>query len=415
MPQLAPDARHGELRAGRSPWDASGRPPRRPIDRDLRCDVLVVGAGITGAMLAEHLTGLGRDVVILDRQKPGMGSTLASTAMLQWEIDRSLLQLTELHGFEAAAGIYRKSFHAVQALREHVARLGLDCAYRPRPTLYLAAGTGEGEKELRAECGLRERAGLPTRYLPYTTLLGEYGIAREAALESLGSAEADPVCLAHQLLDVAIQRGARLHDGEATRFETAKDGVAVELDDGPAIEARKVVLATGYVMPDCVRAEAHAPSASWAMATRPQLPSALWPNGALIWEDAVPYAYLRTTADHRVIIGGEDVKGLIDPEKREALTAEKVVRLQRKLETLFPTIDTAVDYAWSGAFGETADGLPLIGPVPGRPSLFAAYGYGGNGITFSFMAARMIARLIEGQGEKGDELLAIDRDVPTVR
>ena len=32
--------------------------------------------------------------------------------------------------------------------------------------------------------------------------------------------------------------------------------------------------------------------------------------------------------------------------------------------------------------------LPLIGPVPGKNGIFAAYGYGGNGITFSYLAAR---------------------------
>jgi NADPH-dependent 2,4-dienoyl-CoA reductase/sulfur reductase-like enzyme len=43
---------HDDLRAGRSPWNADGRPLRRPLDADRRCDVLVVGAGITGAMAA---------------------------------------------------------------------------------------------------------------------------------------------------------------------------------------------------------------------------------------------------------------------------------------------------------------------------------------------------------------------------
>ncbi|WP_442063265.1 hypothetical protein, partial [Rhizobium johnstonii] len=35
----------------------------------------------------------------------------------------------------------------------------------------------------------------------------------------------------------------------------------------------------------------------------------------------------------------------------------------------------------------TVDGLPLIGPVPETPHVFAAYGYGGNGITFSYLSS----------------------------
>jgi glycine/D-amino acid oxidase-like deaminating enzyme len=406
-------ARHDDLRSGRSPWDSRGRPKRAEIDHDVRCDVLVVGAGITGSMVAEHLTSLGRSVVVIDREKSGVGSTVASTAMLQWEIDRSLAELTEFYGFEAAAHVYRKSFRAVQALRDHVTTLNLACAFRPRPSLLLADGEGGGEeggeKTLRTEASLRERAGLPTRFLDHAALLAAYGVAREAALESMGSAEADPVCLAHGLLAVALQRGARLYDGEAVAFESVVSGVAVALREGPVIEARHVVLATGYVMPDIVPADLHIPSSSWAVATVPQSPEALWPQGALIWEDATPYAYLRTTMDHRIIIGGEDERGLVDSDEREALTPSKIERLQHKLGTLFPGVDRTVDYAWSGAFGETQDGLPLIGPVPGHPSVYAAYGYGGNGITFSFLAAHMLARLMSGRHERWDERFALDR------
>ena len=122
--------------------------------------------------------------------------------------------------------------------------------------------------------------------------------------------------------------------------------------------------------------------------------------------------YKRQTEDNRIIIGGEDEPGLVDPDRRQALTAGKVERLQEKLHSLFPEVDPTADYAWSGAFSETKDGLPLIGPVPGQPGLFAAYGYGGNGITFSFLAARMLARQMEGGQEAWDEQVALDRPPP---
>jgi glycine/D-amino acid oxidase-like deaminating enzyme len=403
---------HDDLRAGRSPWNADGRPPRRVLDCDRRCDALVVGAGITGAMVAEHLSSLGYDVTILDREKPGLGSTVASTAMLQWEIDRSLTELTDLYGFEAAALTYSKSFQAVQALQSHVATLGLHCLLRPRETLYLSNGSGSGAVILQREADLRARAGLPSRFLDHRALLADFGIEREAALLSAGSAEADPVCLAHQLLRAALARGAMLFDGEAAGFETAPEGVAVQLADGPVIEAANVILATGYVMPNIVRSVLNQPSASWALATRPQRPELLWPRGALIWEDADPYSYLRTTADRRIIIGGEDDPNAVEPEPREAAMDAKIGLLLGKLHILFPGIEANADYAWSGVFGETPDGLPLIGPLPGHHRLFAAYGYGGNGITFSFLAARIVARQMRGLSEAWDERLALDRPGP---
>ena len=75
-------------------------PAGQPLERNTRCDVAIVGGGITGALLAEHLTAMGRDVVLIDREREGFGSTAASTAMLQWEIDLSLRDLAALYGFD---------------------------------------------------------------------------------------------------------------------------------------------------------------------------------------------------------------------------------------------------------------------------------------------------------------------------
>ena len=74
------DTEQADLRGGRSPWFAkSGHPSRLEMGENLRCDALIVGAGITGSLVAERLTRQGLDVVIVDREFPGHGSTAAST------------------------------------------------------------------------------------------------------------------------------------------------------------------------------------------------------------------------------------------------------------------------------------------------------------------------------------------------
>ena len=69
-----------------------------------------------------------------------------------------------------------------------------------------------------------------------------------------------------------------------------------------------------------------------------------------------------------------------------------------------------IEFRWAGTFDTTADGLPLIGPVPGAKGVFAAYGYGGNGITFSFLAAQLIGDLIAGSTLPPPNDFALDRD-----
>jgi hypothetical protein len=157
------DTEQAELRGGQSPWYATTKQAARlHLSDNIKCDALIVGGGITGSLIAERLTRQGLDVVIIDRELPGRGSTVASTSMLLWEIDRSLTQLTEIYGFDRASRAYRASLDAVAGLRSLVRHLGISCELRDKQSLYLAVDD-TGKKLLR-EHELRERAGLPVSF-----------------------------------------------------------------------------------------------------------------------------------------------------------------------------------------------------------------------------------------------------------
>ena len=63
---------------------------------------------------------------------------------------------------------------------------------------------------------------------------------------------------------------------------------------------------------------------------------------------------------------------------------------------IFPRIDFEPHYAWTGNFGDSETGLPVIGLAPGYKRVYAALGFGGNGFTFSMLAAQIISRAITG-------------------
>jgi glycine/D-amino acid oxidase-like deaminating enzyme len=327
--------------------------------------------------------------------------------MLLWEIDRSLTELTRIYGFERASRVYTASLHAVAGLVSLTHQLGIPCELREKNSLYLAAGhTG---KALQEEQRLRERAGLPGDFLDHGKLLDIFGIARAGAIVSPGAADSDPAQLARGMLRVALARGARIFEAEATCFGPSTRSTSIELMNGRHIEARSVILATGYVMPSIVHSTIQKVSSSWAIATKPQ-PQNLWKGGALIWEDSRDYLYARTTSAGRIIIGGEDSAEVIAPDVRDQLIPEKARALTQKLAALWPSASTDIEFRWSGTFDTTSDGLPLIGPVPGLKGVYAAYGYGGNGITFSFLAAQLIGDLIAGSTSQLVNDFALDRD-----
>jgi len=182
--------------------------------------------------------------------------------------------------------------------------------------------------------------------------------------------------------------------------------VRVETRSGHTITARHVVLATGYELLETAQDRRHQIISTWAIATKRQKKEALWPGEALIWEASDPYLYLRTTHDGRIICGGED-EDFADEARRDALLGAKTDRIARKLGKLLPGIDPEPEFAWAGSFGATATGLPLIGPLPGKPRVLALMGYGGNGITFSRIAAELIRSYLADEADTDADIFAL--------
>lgn len=399
-------ARKLDLRTGKPVWLAYRAPsvPTARLARDIRTDVLIIGMGISGAMIAERLAAAGMDVIAIDRRGPMEGSTAATTALVQFEIDVPLEKLSRRLGRIDAERAWQRSRLAIVGLKARIVEDRLSCGLAERPSLYLAGDVLDADG-LKTEAEARKRAGLHATFLSRAALNERFGIRREAAILSQGNLALDPRKLTASLLNRAAAFGARLHAPvEATTIEHSSSGVLVATGDGPTITAKAVVLATGYeLMRDAPAAE-HRIISTWAIATRRQK-SATWPEQALVWEASDPYLYARTLPDGRVVCGGEDEE-FVDAERRDALIAGKSRRIAARLKKLFPGIDSTAEFAWAGAFGTTATGLPFMGAVPRKPRLLAVMGYGGNGITYSQIASEVVSAALLGKTDSDADLFA---------
>jgi glycine/D-amino acid oxidase-like deaminating enzyme len=390
--------RKRDLRDGDAVWTTFAVPKilGARLHRSVRTDVAVVGAGISGAMIAQSLAQVGKRLLIVDRRRAALlGSTAASTALLQFELDTPLTKLSASIGTRKAAKVWIASREAVNELRTRSHELGIKAHFKSRPSLYLAGNVLDANG-LKREVAQRQRFGLASEYLDRKMLRRHFGIDRAAALLSHGNAEANPVELAAGYLRKAMSAGAHFHaPHNIVNIECGRRGTTLLTNDGVHIEARHVVFCTGYELVKIVPQTNNKIQSTWAIATRPQ-PQAIWPQKALIWEASEPYLYLRATTDGRVICGGED-EDFADTEKRDALTPQKTKRLEKRLHRLFPNINSRAVVAWTGSFGGSPNGMPTIGAIPGYPRCYAVMGYGGNGITFSMLATKLITAAILGK------------------
>ena len=380
-----------------------------PLQRDLRCDVAVLGGGITGALVADELARHGHDVAVIEQRDIGWGSTAASTALLQYEIDTPMVDLAKRYGEDAAVLAYQACADAIPMLGE-LARPLRDTGFARMKSLYYASSRRH-RRALEDEFALRLRHGFDVEWLSDDDVRTRYGFDAPCAILSGLAASVDPYRLACRLLMRLEKKGVGVFDrSRIDTIETSTRGVTLRSPQGHAVRAKHLVLAAGYANQQWLRKKVARNRSSYAFVTDPIKADALDPlRGLMLWESARPYLYMRSTSDDRLLIGGED--DAIDiPARRDALVDRKAHALMKKVRKLFPDLPLQPTFAWAGTFAETGDGLPFFGPHPQHgPRVHFAMAYGGNGITYSMLGAGLLRALIERRRHPLAALFSFDR------
>ena len=86
------------------------------LQKNIDTEIVVIGGGISGALTSHALMEKGYKVVLLDKRDIAMGSTAATTSMLQYEIDVSLFELAKMIGEEAAVECYKAGIDAIHTI-----------------------------------------------------------------------------------------------------------------------------------------------------------------------------------------------------------------------------------------------------------------------------------------------------------
>lgn len=398
-----------KLRSGLSYWRAiHPEPPPAPRLCDgLRCEVAVLGGGITGALVVYLLIKEGVDAVLIDRRQPSTGSTAASTGLLQYEADVHLVDMIKRLGEDRAVHAYRRGLRAVDEIEALVVELGYPCGFSRRDSLYFASSWWHARR-LRREYECRRDHGFDVRLLRRGQLRNISSLNAPAALHSSGDGQVDPFRLTVALLSGARRFGLRVY-GDSPVLDVRRAPGGFRLRTAMAeVHAEKIVYATGYESGQFLPRELGSRNCTYAAVSQPMTAHEGWPEEMLIWETARPYFYARRSDDGRAIIGGEDTAFASDHE-RDGLVQRKTQRLKDRFERLFPQLNFEPEFAWAGTFAESPDGLPYIGSPPDQPDAYFAVCYGGNGITFGMIAARLIADLCRGRKNPDERAFGFGR------
>lgn len=374
-----------------------------------RCDVAIIGAGITGALIADALVATGRRVIVLDEREPAQGSTAASTALLQYENDTHLADLADMLGAERATLAYRACVQSFALLESRFPELLAQSDYQRLESVYLASNE-RAVGALRAELAARRAIGIHVDWLDEAELRRRFGCQRPAALVSQLAATMDPLRFTRGVLSACARHGIEVYSRTCVdAIEDDASGLLLRIAGGETVRAAHVVVAAGYESERFLPEPVANIDNTFALVTEPLSDARRAAALPQIWESARPYLYLRGTRDGRIMLGGADV-AFKNAVAREALLPRQVRKLAAGYEDLFGEKLPPIAHTWAGSFATTRDGLPFIGRVPGaNPRLQFALCYGGNGITFAVHAGDMVRAGIEGQAHPLDPVFGFGR------
>lgn len=367
------------------------------LKADVACDVAVIGGGITGSLIADELGNNGFDVVVVEQRDVGWGSSAASTALLQYEIDTHMVDLAKQYGEFHALLAYQACADAIIDLRNLAEELG-DVDFAMQESLYYASKRRD-KSALREEFDLRVKHGFDAQWLDTKDIQARFGFKAHGAILTRLAAVVDPYRLTSKLLARLVERGGKVFDRTLIdTMQPAEDGVSLRTPEGYQIHCKHVVIAAGYASQKWLKESVAKNRSSYAFITDPIDESALGLLAStMVWESARPYLYMRTTGDGRLLVGGDD-DDIDIPARRDKRVDSKAKGLSKKVQKLFPELPLPPAFCWGGTFAETADGLPFFGEHPEHgPKVQFAMAYGGNGISYSMIGAGLLRANIEGR------------------
>jgi glycine/D-amino acid oxidase-like deaminating enzyme len=403
------------LRVGRVPWleGHASSAVRFPKYRGtLSADVVIVGGGITGALTAYAFSEAGVRVVLLDAARIGRGSTAASTALLMQEPDTDFRELARRYGRSKARRFWEAIGSATDDLVSLLKRLKISCNLRMRDSIYYTLSADEAA-DLRKEAAARRSAGLEARWLSGAAVRRRTGLAAAGGILMSGNAQLNPYDACIGILRHAVERGARVFEySRARRVEVVPDGVEVKTEAG-SVRARWVLVTTGYATAEFKPlAGRFRMLNTYVIATEPlsgNVRRQLGAGDVMTWDTDRPYHYMRWTEDRRILFGGADKPHGPGRSRHDGLQQGRD-RLRRALEHRYPVLaGRGLDYAWEGLFAQTPDGLPYIGTHRRYPRHLFALGYGGNGMSVAYLAAKILLRRYSGTPAVDDQLFAFRR------
>ena len=367
-----------------------------PLSKDIKCDVLIVGGGFSGISAAAEFLRQGLDVVLLERNIMGGGSSGRSAGFLTPDSELELHQLVRRFGRQAAREIWDAPLLGIERIVNGIKKLDVQCGLMPQDSLFLGIGKSgkeavESELECRKSVGFTDQQTYDEKTLK--SIIGAEGYS--GGIRYGGTYGINPLLCLQGFKDVLIDSGMQVF--ESTALERIEDHTAYTR--GGSVTAKNIIIAVDKLDKSISPLAQEIFHAQTFMSVSAPLTDKelhlLFPNGTQMqcWDSRLVYTYFRLTGDNRLLLGGGSATSTF---LREAYNDATVIkRVIKRFKGHFPFLrDLPFIQFWPGLIDTTRDLLPIIVKPPTHPHLQFILGV--VGLPWASFAGGFAARNVLG-------------------
>ena len=374
-------------------------------------DVVIIGAGLSGAATAYACAAAGLKTLVLEAERIGRGIAGRSAGLLLPEPGPAFRDVEQAHGLRDARTAFESWRRAALDGAALLRRLNVKCGLQPVVPLVIA--DRDDEKRLRREFDARSKAGVDGTWLTRKLLARMTAPDAPAAIRMRDAFTLDPYRACLGLASAAAARGAVICErSRVSKVAFTRKHVDV-IAEGATIRASKAIVTTGTATLEFRQLRRHFKRReSYLVLTEP-MPAAMrkqiGARDTTYRDTREPHRRVRWTDDDRILVGGA-TQDEVPEKKRSEVLVQRTGQLMYELLTMYPVISGLMpEYGWEVVTGETADGLMYVGQHRNYPHHLFALGGGGDSVTGAFLAARILARAAQDASEKEDAVWGFTR------
>ena len=398
MTRIFPDYTYGPGPRAKCWWDETIAAPDWPtFEGEARVDVAIVGGGFTGINAALRLAGAGLSVTVLEAGPPGFGASGRNGGFCCLGGGKiSNAALTRQFGAEGRRAYRAAEMAAIEHVAAQLKLFGIDADTHSKGETVLAHNDRAASHFIKEAASVAEDYGVEPG-IHSAQDLTSMGMATSAARGGLSiplGFALNPRKYLFGIVDAAIAAGATLAaHSRVTSIAPEGDGHVLRTEQGRLRDDRVIIATNGYSSEDLPGwlAARYMPAQSSVLVTRPltqaELEAQGWTSHQMAYDSRNLLHYFRLMPDNRMLFGMRG--GILSSPRVEKLSLQRV---RQDFDAMFPAwSDVESPFGWSGMVCLARNRTPYIGPVPGRPGLFAAMAYHGNGVAMGSYAGHMVA------------------------